>query len=91
MEPLLSTPWQHHCVPLLQCLSLELQKLPAALHACMQAPVLLRLVFHDAGTFLQSAGNGGANASIRFELKRPENTGLNRYQLIQAFELHCSL
>ena len=53
----------------------------------MQAPVLLRLVFHDAGTFLESASNGGANASIRFELKRPENTGLNRgWALIQAIK-----
>jgi L-ascorbate peroxidase len=43
-----------------------------------QAPVLLRLVFHDAGTFSASRGLGGANASVRFELKRPENSGLNR-------------
>lgn len=43
-----------------------------------QAPVLLRMVFHDAGTFSQKAGDGGANASLRFELKRPENKGLNR-------------
>lgn len=51
----------------------------------MQAPVLLRLVFHDAGTYLQSAGNGGANASVRFELSRPENTGLNRgWSVIEA-------
>ncbi|KAK9812280.1 hypothetical protein WJX73_009877 [Symbiochloris irregularis] len=52
-----------------------------------KAPVLLRLVFHDAGTYLQSASNGGANASIRFELKRPENTGLNRgWSLIAAIK-----
>lgn len=38
----------------------------------------MRLVFHDAGTYSQSAGNGGANASIRFELERPENFGLKR-------------
>lgn len=44
----------------------------------LQAPVLLRLVFHDAGTFLQAAGDGGANASVRLELSRPENKGLNR-------------
>lgn len=44
----------------------------------MQAPVLLRLAFHDSGTFSQTARSGGANASVRFELKRPENTGLNR-------------
>ena len=39
---------------------------------------MLRLVFHDAGTFLAAAGDGGANASVRFELSRPENSGLNR-------------
>ena len=51
----------------------------------MQAPVLLRLVFHDAGTFLEAAGDGGANASIRFELSRPENSGLNRgWSVIEA-------
>ncbi len=44
----------------------------------MQAPVLLRLAFHDAGTFSQSQGQGGANASVIFELKRPENSGLAR-------------
>ena len=40
--------------------------------------MLLRLVFHDAGTYSKSQGQGGANASVRFELKRPENTGLGR-------------
>lgn len=40
--------------------------------------MLLRLAFHDAGTFSLSKGQGGANASVRFELKRPENTGLGR-------------
>lgn len=44
----------------------------------MQAPVLLRLAFHDAGTYSASKGQGGANASVRFELKRPENSGLGR-------------
>lgn len=43
-----------------------------------QAPVLLRLAFHDAGTFSSSQGQGGANGSVRFELKRPENSGLGR-------------
>ena len=43
-----------------------------------QAPVLLRLVFHDAGTHRIAEGNGGANGSIRYELDRPENYGLNR-------------
>ncbi|KAI8472771.1 MAG: heme peroxidase [Monoraphidium minutum] len=53
----------------------------------MAAPVTLRLVYHDAGTFSKKAGDGGLNASIRraaplhaigFELDRPENFGLKR-------------
>lgn len=43
----------------------------------IKAPVCLRLVFHDFGPY-KLDGLGGANASIRFELKRPENFGLNR-------------
>jgi L-ascorbate peroxidase len=43
-----------------------------------RAPVCLRLVFHDAGTFDANVGDGGANASIQFELERPENFGLKR-------------
>ena len=38
--------------------------------------MLLRLVFHDAGTYAAASGNGGANGSLRFELDRPENRGL---------------
>ena len=50
-----------------------------------KAPVMLRLVFHDAGTFNVAAGNGGLNASIRFELDRPENFGLKRgFNVIEA-------
>ena len=44
----------------------------------MQAPVLLRLAFHDAATHEVSAGDGGANASVQYEFGRPENTGLKR-------------
>lgn len=57
-----------------------------------QAPVLLRLVFHDSGTYSEEARNGGANASVRFELKRPENSGLNRgWKVIeQTMEVHLS-
>lgn len=44
----------------------------------VQAPVMLRLVFHDAATFDQRAGDGGADASVAFELDRPENKGLKR-------------
>lgn len=43
---------------------------------CVQAPVLLRLVFHDAGTYAAATGDGGANGSLLFELDRPENRGL---------------
>ena len=46
--------------------------------------MVLRLVFHDAGTFNMAAGNGGANASIQHELDRPENFGLKRgWKVIQ--------
>ena len=41
-----------------------------------RAPTLLRLVFHDGATFRAADGRGGANGSVRFELDRPENTGL---------------
>jgi L-ascorbate peroxidase len=44
----------------------------------VQAPVLLRLAFHDAATFDMQAADGGANASIQYELARTENTGLKR-------------
>ena len=43
-----------------------------------QAPVLLRLAFHDAATYELAPRDGGANASVQFELSRPENTGLRR-------------
>jgi L-ascorbate peroxidase len=50
----------------------------------MQAPVILRLAYHDAATFSAAAGDGGANASIQYELERPENTGLKRgWRLIE--------
>ena len=39
---------------------------------------MLRLVFHDSGTYNVTAGNGGANASIQHELDRPESFGLRR-------------
>ncbi|KAL3655826.1 putative L-ascorbate peroxidase 6 [Castilleja foliolosa] len=41
-----------------------------------KAAGLLRLVFHDAGTFDQGDKTGGMNGSIVYELDRPENTGL---------------
>jgi L-ascorbate peroxidase len=45
-----------------------------------KAPAVLRLVFHDSGTF-RAAGDGpsgGMNASVRYELTRPESFGLKR-------------
>ncbi|KAF5194914.1 Ascorbate peroxidase [Thalictrum thalictroides] len=39
---------------------------------------LLRLVFHDAGTFDKSDNSGGMNGSIVYELDRPENAGLKK-------------
>lgn len=49
-----------------------------------KCPVVLRLVFHDSGTYSIAAGNGGANASIQHELERPENFGLKRgWKVIQ--------
>ncbi|XP_059063376.1 putative L-ascorbate peroxidase 6 isoform X2 [Cryptomeria japonica] len=43
-----------------------------------KAAGLLRLVFHDAGTFDMAKNTGGMNGSIIYELNRPENTGLER-------------
>ena len=43
-----------------------------------KCPAVLRLVFHDAGTYLASAKDGGMNASVRYELNRPESFGLKR-------------
>ncbi|CAN1169273.1 Putative L-ascorbate peroxidase 6 [Linum perenne] len=43
-----------------------------------KAAGVLRLAFHDAGTFEISGKSGGMNGSIIYELSRPENTGLNK-------------
>lgn len=43
-----------------------------------KAAGVLRLVFHDAGTFEIGDGSGGMNGSIIYEVDRPENIGLNR-------------
>ncbi|KAG6706502.1 hypothetical protein I3842_07G224800 [Carya illinoinensis] len=39
---------------------------------------VLRLVFHDAGTFDMDDNSGGMNGSIVYELDRPENVGLKK-------------
>lgn len=43
-----------------------------------KAPGVLRLVFHDAGTFESNKDIGGMNGSIVYELDRPENGGLKK-------------
>lgn len=43
-----------------------------------KAAVVLRLAFHDSGTFDRAAGDGGLNASIQYEFERPESFGLKR-------------
>lgn len=43
-----------------------------------KAAAVLRLAFHDAGTFDSSRGTGGMNGSILYELERPESVGLKR-------------
>ncbi|KAL3013625.1 hypothetical protein AAZX31_06G065400 [Glycine max] len=43
-----------------------------------KAAGVLRLVFHDAGTFDIDDSTGGMNGSIVYELERPENAGLKK-------------
>ena len=46
----------------------------------MQTPILLRIAFHDAGTWLTRDRTGGANGSIQFELNRsPNNSVVRRF------------
>ena len=58
-----------------------------------RSPVLLRLPFHDAGTFRVRPGGGGngrLNASVRLELGRPENKGLKKgWRTVE--EVHAAL
>uniref|UniRef100_A0ACD5ZT10 Uncharacterized protein n=1 Tax=Avena sativa TaxID=4498 RepID=A0ACD5ZT10_AVESA len=44
----------------------------------VKAAGVLRLVFHDAGTFDIGDKSGGMNGSIIYEVDRPENTGLSK-------------
>ncbi|KNA18298.1 hypothetical protein SOVF_072210 [Spinacia oleracea] len=51
------------------------------LHCLLQndkqfAPILLRLAFHDAGTYDAKTKTGGPNGSIRNELSNPPNNGV---------------
>ncbi|XP_059459437.1 putative L-ascorbate peroxidase 6 isoform X2 [Corylus avellana] len=43
-----------------------------------KAAGVLRLVFHDAGTFDMDENSGGMNGSVVYELDRPENAGLQK-------------
>lgn len=43
-----------------------------------KAAGMLRMAFHDAGTYDLMDHTGGMNGSIIYELDRPENAGLNR-------------
>ncbi|XP_071708786.1 putative L-ascorbate peroxidase 6 [Rutidosis leptorrhynchoides] len=43
-----------------------------------KAAGVLRLVFHDAGTYEINDDSGGMNGSISYELDRPENKGLKK-------------
>lgn len=43
-----------------------------------KAPSVVRLAFHDAGTYDKRTGDGGANGTVRNELERPESIGLKR-------------
>ncbi|MBA0839150.1 hypothetical protein Goarm_004911 [Gossypium armourianum] len=43
-----------------------------------KAAGVLRLVFHDAGTYEMDENSGGMNGSIVYELERPENVGLKK-------------
>ncbi|KAK8348973.1 hypothetical protein V6Z11_A06G114700, partial [Gossypium hirsutum] len=43
-----------------------------------KAAGVLRLVFHDAGTYEMDENSGGMNGSIVYELERPENAGLKK-------------
>ena len=59
-----------------------------------KAPLLLRLLFHDAFTYRAASGDGGPNASIQFELDRPENAGLKRgwstIREVRALRRNCA-
>ena len=59
----------------------EIGEILVAMKECIppiKAPLMLRLVFHDAATYRPQGLGGGVNGSIQFELERPENFGLKR-------------
>lgn len=47
-------------------------------------PIFLRMAFHDAGTYNHQTKEGGANGSLRFQLKEDSNKGLEgAFQFIE--------
>jgi Peroxidase len=60
---------------------------------CMQAPQVLRLAFHDAGTWEEASGTGGPNGSIQFEggLSINSQTGIRRgFNAAQQVRFHST-
>lgn len=58
----------------------------------MQTPILLRIAFHDAGTWVASDSTGGANASIAFELRgTPNGTVVRRFGWPIVERVSCSV
>lgn len=54
--------------------------------------MLLRLAYHDAASHSAADNAGGSNASIQFELDRPENFGLKRgWNVIQEVSEECDV
>lgn len=59
----------------------ELSIIQSGVRSCLsktKAAGVLRMVFHDAGTFDMVDNSGGMNGSIIYELDRPENAGLSK-------------
>ncbi|XP_021671005.2 putative L-ascorbate peroxidase 6 isoform X1 [Hevea brasiliensis] len=82
-------PFLHHLRESLEGFSAEAAELDTTTYVLMKEEVrkvvskgkaagVLRLVFHDAGTFETVGNSGGMNGSIVFELDRPENAGLKK-------------
>ncbi|ONI34414.1 hypothetical protein PRUPE_1G481000 [Prunus persica] len=55
-----------------------------------KAAGVLRLVFHDAGTFQVDENSGGMNGSVIYELDRPENKGLKSpFKILEKAKSEC--
>jgi catalase (peroxidase I) len=44
----------------------------------VQTPILLRIAFHDAGTYVAADNSGGPNGSVQFELRSRSNRAVPR-------------